>query len=366
MSQTYTLRDIIRNFTPNWFTVTMGTGILALAIGRLCPTGVLHAIAQGLWFFNIGLFVLFTLLYTTRWILFPKEAKRIFSHSVAPMFFGAIPMGLATIINGFLAFGIALWGNTAVTIAKSLWWIDMSLSISIGVLIPFFMLTRQDHSIEKMTAVWLLPVVAAEVAAASAGLLVPHLSNGHQEIIFILGYVLWGISVPIAMSILVILFIRLTLHKLPHKDMAASMLLSLGPVGTGALGLLLLGADATTAFPSIGNVASSVGIIGGAIIWGYGVWWLLLTLLTTARYIKEGMPFNLGWWGFTFPLGVYAVATIVLGEQTKLAFITNIGVGLVIALALFWCIIMTRTIIGTCCCTLFVDPSLAKGSIPND
>jgi tellurite resistance protein TehA-like permease len=33
------------------------------------------------------------------------------------------------------------------------------------------MFTRQEHSIDQMTAVWLLPVVAAEVAAASGGLL---------------------------------------------------------------------------------------------------------------------------------------------------------------------------------------------------
>jgi len=29
------LHDIIRQFTPSWFTVTMGTGILALALNHL-------------------------------------------------------------------------------------------------------------------------------------------------------------------------------------------------------------------------------------------------------------------------------------------------------------------------------------------
>ena len=28
------LHDIVRQFTPNWFTVTMGTGILALALNQ--------------------------------------------------------------------------------------------------------------------------------------------------------------------------------------------------------------------------------------------------------------------------------------------------------------------------------------------
>ena len=105
---------------------------------------------------------------------------------------------------------------------------------------PFLMFTRQDHSIEKMTAVWLLPIVAAEVTASSAGLLVPYLADSHAALrMLVLGYALWAYSVPLAMSILVILLLRLALHKLPHKDMAASGWLALGPIGTGELGLLL-------------------------------------------------------------------------------------------------------------------------------
>lgn len=34
-SATAGLREIIRQFTPNWFTVTMGTGILALALNQV-------------------------------------------------------------------------------------------------------------------------------------------------------------------------------------------------------------------------------------------------------------------------------------------------------------------------------------------
>ena len=121
---------------------------------------------------------IFALLYAARWILFFDGARRIFAHPVASMFFGAIPMGLATILNGFLVFGVPLWGDPALAIAHALWWIDAALAVACGLLVPFLMFTRQEHSIEKMTAVWLLPIVAAEVAAASGGLLVPHLAGG--------------------------------------------------------------------------------------------------------------------------------------------------------------------------------------------
>ncbi len=41
------------------------------------------------------------------------------------LFLGAIPMGLATILNGFLSFGIGLYGEVAVHIAQALWYIDV-------------------------------------------------------------------------------------------------------------------------------------------------------------------------------------------------------------------------------------------------
>lgn len=369
------LREVIRQFTPNWFTATMGTGILALCVNQwpLAFPGQ-HALATGLWLFNIGLFTLFTLLYAARWVMFPEGARRIFDHSVMSMFFGAIPMGLATIINGCLAFGIPLIGrDLAIGIAVPLWWTDVAMSLVCGLGIPFLMFTRHDHAMERMTAVWLLPIVAAEVAAASGAQLIPFLGEGQTALtVMMLSYALWAYSVPLALSLLVILFLRLVLHKLPHRDMAASGCLALGPIGTGALGLLLLGADAphlagAVGLPALGMVAQGLGLIGGVALWGYGAWWFALAVLTTVRYLRvEGMPFNLGWWGFTFPLGVYTAATFALAHQTGLAFFTVVGAGLALLLAALWLTVAIRTLLGGLRGTLFVSPCLRRGAIPQD
>ena len=364
-------RELVRQFTPNWFTATMGTGILALSLNQL-PFALpgAHAVARALWLFDILLFLLFSVLYAARWVFFFDGARRIFRHSVMSMFFGAIPMGLATIINGFLAFGPSVFGAVAFPIADGLWWLDAVLSLASGLCIPFLMVTRQEHTIEKMTAVWLLPVVAAEVAAASAAQLVPHLIDPQAALrMLVLGYALWAFSVPLALSILVVLVLRLILHKLPHKDMAASGWLALGPIGTGALGLLLLGQDAPSVFsavgmPMIGNVAQGAGVIGGIVLWGYGVWWLALAMMVTARYLRDGMPFNIGWWGFTFPLGVYAVATLTLARQTHLTFLADIGAALVGLLVLLWGIVFTRTAFGAWSGELFFSPCLMSNVAP--
>ncbi|KPX74972.1 MULTISPECIES: TDT family transporter [Pseudomonas] len=365
-------REAIRQFTPNWFAATMGTGILALALGQLPFVAQWpKALGEALWFFNIVLFCLFTLMYASRWVLFFDEAKQIFGHSTVSMFFGTIPMGLATIINGFLLYGLPRWGGGVVALAEVLWWIDVTMALACGVLIPYMMFTRQQHSIDQMTAVWLLPVVAAEVAAASGGLLAPHLADASAQFtMLITSYVLWAYSVPVALSILVILLLRMALHKLPHESMAASSWLSLGPIGTGALGMLLLGNDAPAIFAahgmaSIGGVAEGIGLIGGVLFWGLGLWWMVLALLITGRYFREGIPFNLGWWGFTFPLGVYAVTTLKLGSMLHLTFFSFFGVVLVLMLTVMWMIVAAKTLAGAYRGNLFVSPcihSLNKAS----
>ena len=359
-------REVIRQFTPNWFAATMGTGVLALALAQL-PVHIpgVHAFAEGLWLFNIGLFILFSVLYGARWVLYFDEARRIFGHSTVSMFFGTIPMGLATIINGFLVFGVPRWGDGMVQVAEVLWWIDVAMALGFGVIIPYLMFTRQDHSIDQMTAVWLLPVVAAEVAAASGGLLAPYLSDTVAQFhVLITSYVLWAFSVPVAFSILTILILRMALHKLPHESMAASSWLALGPIGTGALGLLLLGADAPAIFAAnglarIGEIAEGLGLISGVILWGVGLWWIVMASLITVRYFRAGIPFNLGWWGFTFPLGVYSLATLRLGSMLHLSFFDVAGCILVLALALMWLLVGKRTVQGAYRGELFVSPCIA-------
>jgi tellurite resistance protein TehA-like permease len=156
----------------------------------------------------------------------------------------------------------------------------------------------------------------------------------------------------------------MALHKLPHESMASSSWLSLGPIGTGALGLLLLGGDAPAIFaanglPGIGEVANGLGLVAGVILWGLGLWWLLMALLITARYLRSGIPFNLGWWGFTFPIGVYASTSFKLAERLHLTFFSALGTLLVLGLALLWCVVLSRTVRGAYKGELFVSPCIA-------
>ena len=357
--------NIIRQFTPNWFTVSMGTGVVALIVSEFPMLKALTwQLGTGLWYFNILLFVLFSVLYGLRWAFYPHEAKQIFQHPSMSLFLGTIPMALATILNGFLKYGQPIYGDTAVQIAQTLWYADVVLALLVAWAVPFAMYRHQEHALQQMTAVWLLPIVACEVAASSGGLLLGHLAADTHAVAILLGsYVLWGVSVLPAFAILTILMLRLVLHKLPEKELAVSSWLALGPIGTAALALLVLGHQAPTLMASLGlaqlgQLFQQAGILASLILLGFGLWWLGIAVLTTLHHAKQGLPFNLGWWGLTFPLGVYTLAILTLAQQLNLAFLYAVGYAFAAILMLLWSLVATKTARGFYQGHLFFSPCL--------
>lgn len=53
-------RDIIRQFTPNWFTVTMGTGVVALILPEL-SSGSINLWLGGIFLWQINIIFIYQL-----------------------------------------------------------------------------------------------------------------------------------------------------------------------------------------------------------------------------------------------------------------------------------------------------------------
>ena len=354
----------VRHFTPNWFAMTMGTGVLALVIAHLpwaLPGQMI--LAEVLWLFGVALFALFALLFLTRVLLHRDTLWPMLLHPVQSMFLGAIPMGLAVLISGLVQFGPARWGDGVYALAHALWWLDAAMALGSALLVPYLMFTRQSHALEKMTAVWLLPIVAPEVAAGAAGALAPHLDPAAARLVLVVGFILWGMSLALAFSLITLVLLRLALHKLPVTDFAATSWLPLGPLATGCLGLLTMGQAAPAAFTgtplaAAAELAHGIGLVGGLALWGAGLWWLVIATLFTRHYIRDNMAFNLGWWGFTFPLGVFALATLELLRLTELSFFALVGLVLSVQLAAIWLLVLQRTLRGVWHGELFQAPCL--------
>src|SRR3990167_1114765 len=91
----------VRQFTPNWFAMTMGTGVLAQVVAKLPLTfpGPL-LLAEGLWWLTLLLFGLFSVLFAARLLLFRDTLWPMLDHPVQSMFLGAIPIDRKSVVNG--------------------------------------------------------------------------------------------------------------------------------------------------------------------------------------------------------------------------------------------------------------------------
>lgn len=362
------ISDIVEHFTPNWFAMSMGTGISAICLNTLQTwLPAVHGVATIMWILNIVIFTLMTVTLVARTILYPQSWGRMLKHSSQPMFLGCIPMGLATIINGFIFFGVNLFGNISIDIAIFLWWVDVLMSMLCIIVVPYYMFYHHDNSLHNMTATWLLPFVACEVAAVSGAILLPYMSASMTVTVFTINIILWASSVSLAMGILVILFQRLALHKLPPVELASTIWLPLGPMGTGALAMFLFGgnidkinmANLTEHYVYLMQIFHGMSIFIGIVLWTVGSWWLIIAVLVTFTYMrKQIMTFNLGFWGYTFPLGVYTMATVTFAKYSHLLGLTIYGVFLVVVLLLIWLMVFMRTMVGAYHGYLIKDPTI--------
>ena len=91
-----------------------------------------------------------------------------------------------------------------------------------------------------------------------------------------------------------------------------------------------LGVMAKDLFPKTHSLASdsgsilyTLGFITALMLWAFGLVWLFFAIASILRC--KYFPFNIGWWGFTFPIGVYATSTCQMGRELPSEFFDVLG-----------------------------------------
>ncbi|KAJ5098940.1 hypothetical protein N7532_005941 [Penicillium argentinense] len=356
-------RKVVRNFTPAWFSVNMGTGIVSILLNTLPYNGKwIYYISIIIFILNVAYFTIFLAVTLLRYILYPEIFRVMVTHPVQSLFLGTFPMGLATIINMFCFVCVSRWGDGAAYFIWAVWIFDAVVSVLVAIGIPTT--SKNGLDLSSMTAAWLLPIVSCVVAAASGSIVADVLPDEQLALATILAsYILWGIGVPLAIMVICIYLQRLMLYKLPPKGMLVSVFLPLGPLGQGSFGIQKLGKSAQTIFPktstlsaSTGAIFYSVGFLIGILLWASGVVWLSFAVATLIKSRK--FPFNMGWWALTFPLGVFTTSTCTIGQELPSRFFSVLGTIFSVTVVVLWLVVSYHTVCGIIRGDIFVAPCL--------
>ncbi|KAF2435983.1 C4-dicarboxylate transporter/malic acid transport protein-like protein [Tothia fuscella] len=362
-------RRVVRNFSPSWFSVTMGTGIVSILLNFI----PFHS--HWLYILSIIFFILNTILFTlafltslARYTLYPEIWSVMIRDPANSLFLGTIPMGFATLIEMWIFVCVPIWGDWAKTVAWALWMVDTVAAVWVTVSLSFLLMS-QDHisSLDRITSAQLLPIAATIVAAGTGAEVAEILPNPHHAFgTVITCYILWGMSVPLAMIVLAIYYQRLAVHKLPPREIIVSCFLPLGPLGFGGYTIMYLGMVSRHLFPRTeiamlgdpmaGSIVYILGFFIALIMWGFGLLWLCIALASIHQ--SRPFPFNMGWWGFTFPLGVFSASTIQIGLEMNSMFFKVLGTIFSTCVILLWVVVAAGTARGAWNGKLFFAPCL--------
>ncbi|PSN73589.1 C4-dicarboxylate transporter/malic acid transport protein-like protein [Corynespora cassiicola Philippines] len=363
-------RRIVRNFSPSWFSITMGTGIVSLLLITI-PFKAAWLYWLSVFFFGLNtvLFAAAFIISLLRYTLYPEIWGVMIADSTNSLFLGTVPMGFATLIECWIFLCIPYWGPWAVTFAWICWIIDSIVSLAVTISLTILLISASNQqALHRITAAQLLPIAATIVASGTGAEIAKFIPDPDRALgTLIASYVMWGMSTPLAMTVLVMYYTRLALHKLPPREIVVSSFLPLGPLGMGGYTIMYLGSVCRTVFPKTeffsnlavaGDIFYILGIFIALIMWAFGLTWLCIALASI--YKSRPFPFNMGWWGFTFPLGVFSVSTMELGIQMPSIFFKILGTIFSVAVILLWCVVAIGTVRGAWDGRLFYAPCLAN------
>jgi tellurite resistance protein TehA-like permease len=106
-----------------------------------------------------------------------------------------------------------------------------------------------------------------------------------------------------------------------------------------------LSAAGAPVWGSAATAVSAASSIAATALWGFGLWWLAAAAILLAVYLRKGsLPYGLGWWAFTFPLGAYTASTLALARTWHASLLEGLTVVLFAILALFWIVVAVGTL----------------------
>jgi tellurite resistance protein TehA-like permease len=259
-------------------------------------------------------------------------------------------MGAATLINSALTINqtYSFAGPGFLYTLWAFWWLDCTVSLFTAVGMIFVMyavqyrifsvyslsllrMTKQQHSLGQMSALWLLPVVTLIVASSTGGLLATALAQHatYASLTTAVSFTLLLIGLSLALMIITVYLMRLVVYGPVDSSVILSPFIILGPLGQGGFSMLVNSQNlARIPLPvSLSPAAiQAVCFCAAWALWSTALIWLCIALCSIGSVLRrQSLPFSVAYWGTIFPNAVFALLTVELGSVLESTVLNYLG-----------------------------------------
>ncbi|KAF7183746.1 hypothetical protein CNMCM7691_004096 [Aspergillus felis] len=240
------------NFSPQWFLIPQGTGIISVILHQLhYHFGALRILAKIVWIYTIVLLAITLFLYILRLIRYPREVRYELRHNlIETSCLASIAITYTTIIQ-MVSLQYGSTHGVAVGVYV-LWWIDVFLSTLAIIAIPYVQLKLQPSGLERVPPAILLPLISALTCAAGGGAICTSaaLSPRLQVPIIIVAYLLVGAGIALALGFDAVILFQHFSDQQPSPQKVWQDMILCGPFGQGGFALQILGSAVQKSFPA--------------------------------------------------------------------------------------------------------------------
>ncbi len=341
----------LRGFHPGWFGAVMGTAIVGVA-ASMDPGGDASLASAGRTFGQVMVVVatvmavVLALGYLGRFVAHPGPALADLRDPLTGALYVTLPGGILVLAAGASAVG-PTWFSAHVVrdLVTGLDWAGVPLAFLMSVSFAYVLFARPSLASDAVNGGWFIPPVVNIVVPLVLAPLVPGASPVVARELLFTSYGFWGMGFLLYLLVMAMFHQRLVMYPLPHASLAPSIWIGLGGIGVGALALVKVSAAGTAAFGPAAPFVAVASKLAATALWGFGVWWLVAAAILLVRYLSYGpLPYSVGWWALTFPLGAYTVATLALAQAWGLSWLNWAGAGLFVLLGVFWVVVAAGTI----------------------
>jgi tellurite resistance protein TehA-like permease len=309
------IRHAVEGLTPGYFALVMASGIISTGLSfeghDLLSMALLVVCAAA--------FVVLLSLTTWRFVSWRAAVNDDFTDPRRGFGFftfvaGTNVLGVRLAIEGYPA------ATAALLVASGLAWLVL------GYVVPWTAVLGREERPVVATAngTWFIWVVASQSVAVAAATIEPLYDPVRRELA-VLAVMSWSVGVFLYAAAGVFVSLRLMLYKFGPEELTPPYW-----VAMGALAITVLAGARIVEMEDAPMVAATRGLIGGlsVVFWAFATW--LIPVLVAAGWWRHAvckMPlhYDATLWSIIFPLGMYAVAGIYLGEAEHLPVVRVVG-----------------------------------------